>query len=69
MPAFAGAAIMAAAVVAASFALPPLSPWLRLAVLTLLGAAVYLAIVMLVARPAVVQVWHQVVGRIRRTAI
>ncbi len=68
VPAFTGAAIMAAAVVAASYALPPLSPWLRLAVLTLLGAAVYLVVVLLVARPAVVQVWHQITSRIRRSA-
>ncbi|QPF87137.1 lipopolysaccharide biosynthesis protein [Bradyrhizobium genosp. L] len=68
LPALTGSAVMAAAVVAASFALPPASPWLRLAALTVLGAIVYLAVVLLVARPAVKEVWHQVMSRIRRPA-
>lgn len=68
LPALTGSAVMAAAVVAASFALPPASPWLRLAVLTVLGAIVYLAVVLVVARPAVAGVWHQVMSRIRRPA-
>ncbi|WP_052832995.1 lipopolysaccharide biosynthesis protein [Bradyrhizobium sp. LTSP885] len=68
MPALTGSAVMAAAVVTVSLALPPLSPWLRLAMLTALGAIVYLAFVFVVARPAVLQVWHQVMSRIRRSA-
>lgn len=68
LPALTGSAVMAAAVVAASHVLPPLSPWLRLAILTALGAIVYFVFVLMAARPAVIQVWHQVMSRIRRTA-
>lgn len=66
VPAFAAAAVMVAAIVAASSALPPSSPWLRLAVLTALGAIIYLAGVLAAARAAVLQVWHEVSIRIRR---
>lgn len=68
VPALAGSAIMAAAIVGAPLALPAMSsPWLRLAVLILLGAVVYLAVVVTMARSAVLQVWHQVASRIRRS--
>ena len=67
VPAFAGSALMAAVVVGASHNLPPLSPWLRLASLTMLGAAVYLAAVLLMARPAALRVWHEVSIRLRRS--
>ncbi|MBK3665299.1 lipopolysaccharide biosynthesis protein [Bradyrhizobium diazoefficiens] len=67
VPAFGGSALMAAAVVGASHTLPPLSPWLRLASLTMLGAAVYLAAVLLTARPAALRVWHEVSIRLRRS--
>lgn len=67
VPAFAASAVMVAAVVAASVAMPPMSPWLRLASLTALGATVYLAGVLAVARPAFLQVWREVSNRVRRT--
>ncbi|MDE5446975.1 oligosaccharide flippase family protein [Bradyrhizobium sp. CSA207] len=65
VPAFTGSAIMAAAVVGTSFALPAMSPWLRLGLLVLLGAVVYAALVLVVARSAVLQIWHEVLSRIR----
>lgn len=67
VPAFAGSALMAAVVVGISHTLPPLSPWLRVASLTMLGAAVYLAAVLLTARPAALRVWHEVLIRLRRS--
>lgn len=67
VPAFGSSALMAAVVVGASHNLPPLSPWLRLASLTVLGAAVYLAAVLLTARPAALRVWHEVSIRLRRS--
>ncbi|MFT4115741.1 lipopolysaccharide biosynthesis protein [Bradyrhizobium sp.] len=67
MPALAGSAVMAAAVLGASAAFPALSPWLRLAALIALGAAVYLAVMLVIARPAVLQVWHEVSSRLRRS--
>jgi O-antigen/teichoic acid export membrane protein len=68
VPAVAASALMASAVIAASFALPPTSSWLRLASLTGLGATVYLSAVLVVARPAVVRVWHEVRLRTGRQA-
>ncbi|MDF0516860.1 lipopolysaccharide biosynthesis protein [Bradyrhizobium yuanmingense] len=68
MPALAGSAVMACAVVAASVTMPATSPWLRLAALVLLGSSVYLAVVMAVARPAVVRIWQEVLGRVRRSS-
>lgn len=68
MPALAGSAVMACAVVAASITMPAMSPWLRLAALVLLGSSVYLAVVMAVARPAVVRIWQEVLGRVRRSS-
>ncbi|WP_370095091.1 lipopolysaccharide biosynthesis protein [Bradyrhizobium yuanmingense] len=68
MPALAGSAVMACAVVAASITMPATSPWLRLAVLVLLGSSVYLAVVMAVARPAVVRICQEVWGRVRRSS-
>ncbi|TGN89349.1 lipopolysaccharide biosynthesis protein [Bradyrhizobium yuanmingense] len=68
MPALAGSAVMACAVVAASITMPATSPWLRLAALVLLGSSVYLAVVMAVARPAVVRIWQEVWGRVRRSS-
>lgn len=67
LPAFTGSIVMAAAVVAAPLALPAMSPWLRLALLIALGAAVYLAVVAVMARPALLQIWHQAASRVRRT--
>jgi len=67
VPAFGSSALMAAVVVGASHNLPPLSPWLRLALLTVLGAAVYLAAVLVAARPAAIRVWHEVSIRLRRS--
>lgn len=67
VPAFTGSAVMAAAVVSLSYTTPTMSPWLRLASLTALGASVYLAVVLVVARPAVVQVWQEVSSRVRRS--
>jgi O-antigen/teichoic acid export membrane protein len=67
VPAFASSALMAAVVVGASHTLPPLSPWPRLASLISLGAAVYLAAVLLTARPAALRVWHEVSIRLRRS--
>ncbi|WP_157286756.1 lipopolysaccharide biosynthesis protein [Bradyrhizobium yuanmingense] len=68
MPALAGSAVMACAVVAASVTMPAASPWLRLAALVLLGSSVYLAVVMAVARPAVVRICQEVWGRVRRSS-
>ncbi|MDF0493138.1 lipopolysaccharide biosynthesis protein [Bradyrhizobium yuanmingense] len=68
IPALAGSAVMACAVVAASVTMPAASPWLRLAALVLLGSSVYLAVVMAVARPAVVRIWQEVWGRVRRSS-
>ncbi|TFV42440.1 lipopolysaccharide biosynthesis protein [Bradyrhizobium frederickii] len=68
MPALAGSAVMACAVVAASVTMPATSPWLRLAALVLLGSSVYLAVVMAVARPAVLRIWQEVLSRVRRSS-
>ncbi|MFB6448272.1 lipopolysaccharide biosynthesis protein [Bradyrhizobium tunisiense] len=68
MPALAGSAVMACAVVAASVTMPATSQWLRLAALVLLGSSVYLAVVMAVARPAVVRICQEVWGRVRRSS-
>jgi hypothetical protein len=68
MPAFAGSAVMAGAVVGASFALQTMSPWLRLAALVLLGCLVYLAVVVVIARPAVVRICQEVLSRARRSS-
>lgn len=68
MPAFAGSAVMAGAVVAASVAMPAMSPWLRLAALVLLGFAVYLVVVVAVARPAVTRICREVLSRVRRSS-
>ncbi|MCA1476187.1 lipopolysaccharide biosynthesis protein [Bradyrhizobium sp. NBAIM08] len=68
MPALAGSAVMACAVVAASITMPATSPWLRLSALVLLGSSVYLAVVMAVARPAVVRICQEVWGRVRRSS-
>lgn len=67
IPALTGSAVMAAAVVAASLALPAMSPWLRLAVLILLGVMVYLAVVLALARAAVLLICRQILIRIRRS--
>ena len=67
MPAFVGSAVMAGAVVAASVAMPAMSPWIRLAALVLLGFAVYLVVVVAVARPAVVRICREVLSRVRRS--
>lgn len=66
MPALAGSAVMACAVAGASVTMPALSPWLRLAALVLLGSSVYLAIVVVIARPAVVRICQEVLSRVRR---
>lgn len=68
MPAFAGSAVMAGAVVGASFALQTMSPWLRLSALVLLGCLVYLAVVVAIARPAVVRICQEVLSRVRRSS-
>lgn len=68
MPALAGSAIMAGAVAGASMAMPAASPLLRLAALVLLGSAVYLVVVVAVARPAVVRIYKEVSGRVRRSS-
>jgi O-antigen/teichoic acid export membrane protein len=67
VPALTGSAVMAAAVVAASLALPPMSPWLRLAVLISLGAIVYLAVVVVLARAAVLRICRQITARLQRS--
>lgn len=68
MPAFAGSAVMASAVVGASVVMPATSPWIRLAVLVLLGFAVYLVVVVAVARPAVVRICREVLSRVQRSS-
>jgi len=67
VPALAGSALMAATVVGASAMLPPLPAWLRLMVLIVLGAAVYLGIVLVIAREAVLRVVREVLDRLRRS--
>ncbi|WP_271526751.1 lipopolysaccharide biosynthesis protein [Bradyrhizobium sp. CCBAU 25338] len=68
MPALAGSAVMACAVAGASVAMPAMSPWLRLAALVLLGSSVYLVVVVAIARPAVVRICQEVLGRVRRSS-
>ncbi len=66
VPALAGSALMAAAVVGAS-AMLPLPAWQRLVALIALGAAVYLAVVLVIARQAALQVWLEISSRLRRS--
>ena len=67
VPALTGSALMAAAVVGASAILPALPAWERLVALIALGAAVYLAIVLVIARQAARQVWREISSRLRRS--